>query len=194
VYAYVCVCLCVSWVCMHVSVNLFNIRGKKLHGNDQINYGEVKEAKFAHLSKVWINLQLHCSQQLEILTGIPILQQNHKIWVYIPYSLPCLLFVTAAAAKSLQSCSTLSDPMDCRPPGSSVPGILQARTLEWVAISFSNAWKWKVKVKSLSRSRLLGLHGLQPTRLSVHGIFQVRVLEWGAITFSGHYFSYYWKN
>ena len=45
----------------------------------------------------------------------------------------------AAAAKSLQSCPTLCDPMDCSPPGSSVPGILQARTLEWVAISFSNA-------------------------------------------------------
>lgn len=54
---------------MHVSVNLFNIRGKKLHGNDQINYGEVKEAKFAHLSKVWINLQLHCSQQLDLPHG-----------------------------------------------------------------------------------------------------------------------------
>ena len=61
----------------------------------------------------------------------------------------------AAAAKSLQSCLTLCDPMDCSPPGFSVPGILQERTLEWVAISFSNAWKWKVKVKSLSRVRLL---------------------------------------
>ena len=57
----------------------------------------------------------------------------------------------AAAAKSLQSCPTLCDPIDGSPPGSSVPGILQARTQEWVAISFSNAWKWKVKVKSLSR-------------------------------------------
>ena len=57
----------------------------------------------------------------------------------------------AAAAKSLQSCPTLCDPIDGSPPGSPVPGILQARTLEWVAISFSNAWKWKVKVKSLSR-------------------------------------------
>ena len=61
----------------------------------------------------------------------------------------------AAAAKSLQSCPTLCDPIDGSPPGSPVPGILQARTLEWVAISFSNAWKWKVKVKSLSRVRLL---------------------------------------
>ena len=60
----------------------------------------------------------------------------------------------AAAAKSLQSCPTLCDPRDGSPPGSPVPGILQARTLEWVAISFSNAWKWKVKVKSLSRVKL----------------------------------------
>ena len=60
----------------------------------------------------------------------------------------------AAAAKSLQSCLTLSNPIDGSPLGSSVPGILQARTLEWVAISFSNAWKWKVKVKSLSRAQL----------------------------------------
>ena len=61
----------------------------------------------------------------------------------------------AVAAKSLQSCPTLCDPTDGSPPGFPVPGILQARTLEWVAISFSNAWKWKVKVKSLSRVRLL---------------------------------------
>ena len=60
----------------------------------------------------------------------------------------------AAAAKSLQSCLTLCDPIDGSPPGPTIPGILQARTLEWVAISFSSAWKWKVKVKSLSRVRL----------------------------------------
>ena len=66
-----------------------------------------------------------------------------------------LLIGYAAAAKSLQSCRTLCDPRDGSPSGSPVPGILQARILEWVAISFSNAWKWKVKVKSLSRVRLL---------------------------------------
>ena len=60
----------------------------------------------------------------------------------------------AAAAKSLQSCPTLCDPIDGSPPGSAVPGILQARTLEWAAISFSNAWKWNVKGKLLSRARL----------------------------------------
>ena len=68
----------------------------------------------------------------------------------------CLsLVLDTAAAKLLQSCPTLCDPRDSSPPGSPVPGILQARTLEWVAISFSNAWEWKVKVKSLSRVRLL---------------------------------------
>ena len=61
----------------------------------------------------------------------------------------------AAAAKSLQSCPTLCDPIDGSSLGSPVPGILQASTLEWVAISFSNTWKWKVKVKSLSHVRLL---------------------------------------
>ena len=64
-----------------------------------------------------------------------------------------LIELPAAAAKSLQSCPTLCDPIDGSPPGSAIPGILQARTLEWVAIS-SSAWKWKVKVKSLSRVQL----------------------------------------
>ena len=64
-------------------------------------------------------------------------------------------FPAAAAAKSRQLCPTLCDPIEGSPPGSAIPGILQARTLEWVAISLSNAWKWKVKVKSLSRVRLL---------------------------------------
>ena len=64
-----------------------------------------------------------------------------------------LRYADAAAAKSLQSCLTLWDPIDGSQPGSSVPRILQARILEWVAMSFSNAWKWKVKVKLLSRVR-----------------------------------------
>ena len=65
------------------------------------------------------------------------------------------ILTTAAAAKSLQSCPTLCDPIDGSPRGSPIPGILQARTLEWVAISFSNAWNWKLKVKSLSGVWLL---------------------------------------
>ena len=101
----------------------------------------------------------------------------------IPFS--CCL----AAAKSLQSCPTLCDPVDGSPPGSPIPGILQARTLEWVAISFSNAWKWRVKVKSkievaqscptLSDPMDCSLPGS-----SIRGIFQARVLEWGATAFS----------
>ena len=65
------------------------------------------------------------------------------------------LLAAAAAAKLLQSCLTLCYTIDGSPPDSSVPGILQARKLEWVAISFSNAWEWKVKVKSLSCVQLL---------------------------------------
>ena len=72
-----------------------------------------------------------------------------------------VLSAAAAAAKSLQSCPTMCDPIDGSQPGFPVPGNLQARTLEWVAISFSNAWKWKVKVVSNSQRP----HGLQPTRL-----------------------------
>ena len=86
-------------------------------------------------------------------------QGNHYIWEVssvnwwdaLKTATPA---AAAAAAKSLQSCPTLCDPIDCSLPGSSVPGILQARTLEWVAISFSSAWKWKVKVKSLSSVQL----------------------------------------
>jgi len=94
---------------------------------------------------------------------------------------------SAAAAKSLQSCPTLCDPKDDSPPGSTLPGILQPRTLEWVATSFSNAWKWKVKVKSVSL-RLSDPMDCSLPGSSVHGIFQARVLEWGAIAFSGNIF------
>ena len=69
------------------------------------------------------------------------------------------------SAKSLQSCPTLCNPIDSSLPGSAVPGILQARTLEWVAISFSNAWKWKVKVKLLSRVWLFTAPWTAATRL-----------------------------
>ena len=74
---------------------------------------------------------------------------------WIPSIYNAAWYILAAAAKSLQSCPTLCNPIDGSPPGSPVPGIPQARTLEWVAISFSNAWKWKVKVTSLSRVQLL---------------------------------------
>ena len=82
-----------------------------------------------------------------------------------------------AAAKSLQSCPTLCDPIDSSPPGSPVPGILQARTLEWVAISESEVTQWCPTPSDPM--------DCSPPDPSVHGIFQARVLEWGAIAFSG---------
>ena len=82
----------------------------------------------------------------------------------------------SVAAKSLQLHLTLCDPIDGSPPGSTIPGILQARTLEWVATSFSN-----IKVQLLSRSDPMDC---SPPGSFVYGIFQARVLEWGAITFS----------
>ena len=97
------------------------------------------------------------------------------------------ILARAAAAKSLQSCPTLCDPRDGSPPGSPVPGILQARTLEWVAIAFSNAWKWKVKSESEGAQSCPTLSDAMDCSLpgsSHHGIFQARVLEWGAIAFS----------
>ena len=91
-------------------------------------------------------------------------------------------WTAAAAAKSRQSCPTLCDPIDGSPPGSPVPGILQARTLEWVAISFSNEGKWKAKVKSLSCVRLF----TTPWTAA----YQARVLESVAISFSN---AWKWK-
>ena len=86
-------------------------------------------------------------------------KNKHSLTFSFPIRMPFILFLVfwhwlelyAAVAKSLQLCPTLCDPIDGSPPGSPVPGILQARILEWAAISSSNAWKWKVKVKSLSR-------------------------------------------
>ena len=94
--------------------------------------------------------------------GLPSLWSCEKIHFYcltlricdMLFGQPNLIGIPAAAAKSLQLCPTLCDPIDDSPPGSPIPGILQARTMEWIAISFSNAWKWKVKVKSLSHVRL----------------------------------------
>ena len=114
-------------------------------------------------------------------------RQLCNIWKTVPGMIVDLAAAAAAAAKSLQSCPTLCNPIDGSPPGSPIPGILQARTLEWVAISFSNAWKWKVKLKSLIRVRLFATPwtACSLPGSSIHGIFQARVLEWGAVAFSG---------
>ena len=96
-----------------------------------------------NITSLWVSQYLSC---FGLNKGKLCLQ----IYFFVDIDLVFPKFSAAAAAKSLQSCPTLCDPIDGSPPGSPVPGILQARTPEWVAISFSNAWKWKVKVKSLS--------------------------------------------
>ena len=105
------------------------------------------------------------------------------VFIFFTFELIIRLWMSAAAAaKSLQSCPTLCDPIDGSPSGSAVPGILQARTLEWVAISSSNAWKWK-----WSRSVVSSCSDpmdCSPPVSSVRGIFQAKVLEWGATAFS----------
>ena len=90
---------------------------------------------------------------------------------------------TTTTTKSLQSCPTLCDPRDGSPPGSPVPGILQARTLEWVAISFSMKVKSESEVAQSCPTPSDSMDCSLPDS-SIHGIFQARVLEWGAIAFS----------
>ena len=100
------------------------------------------------------------SSRLCLLENWPRLQATIKIKIewclqFGPWPVSDSQYNSAAAAKSLQLCPTLCDPTDGSPPGSTIPGILQARTLEWVVISLFNAWKWKVKVKLLSHVQLL---------------------------------------
>ena len=92
------------------------------------------------------------SQNQGLFQGV---SSSHQVAKVLEFQFQHQSFQWIAIAKSLQSCPTLCDPIDGSPPGSAIPGILQARTPEWVAISFSNAWKWKVKVKSLSHVWLL---------------------------------------
>ena len=94
-------------------------------------------------------------RRVQIYTPIAVALYDHHPWHLQSIKIFICRQYTAAAAKSRQSCLTLWDPIDGSPPGSPVPGTLQARTLEWVAISFSNTWKWKVKVKLLSPIWLL---------------------------------------
>ena len=101
-----------------------------------------------NMMQIWFTLNA-CSVDTPTASFSPwTVSTNLYIHIHIPPT------SATAAAKSLQSCPTLCDSIDGSPPGSPVPGILQARTLEWVAISFSNAWKWKGKVKSFSHVRL----------------------------------------
>ena len=107
------------------------------------------------------------------------------IWFIYIYDTALVFFLAAAAAKSLQSCPILCNPIDGSPPGSPVPGILQARTLEWVAISFSNAWKWKVKVKSPSPVQVFATPWTAAYQAPPSMRFsRQELLGWGAIAYS----------
>ena len=132
-------------------------------------YGEIKHLWISHISyekskfpRTWKWIHYKVREPSFIFPrNIFINHRIKSVAIYSPND-----GAAAAAAKSLQSCPTLHDPTDGSPPDSPVPGILQARTLEWVAISFSSAWKWKGKVKSLSRVwDSSGPQGLQPTKL-----------------------------
>ena len=110
---------------------------------------------FSLLTLSWIYAEYkvdHCTcrilQAAMLMCLSCVTHQTYTLFLYRMVNL--LISAAAVAAKSLQSCPTLCDPTDVSPPGFPVPWILKARTLEWVAISFSNVWKWKVKVKSLS--------------------------------------------
>ena len=140
------------------------------------------------------NIRLHEINFLDTCTRISVINSKYMYWpltrcwkkFFLISQALNTIPTAAAAAKLLQSCLTLCNLRDGSPPGSPIPGILQARTLEWVAISFSNTWKWKVKVKSLSRVWLGDPMDCSLPGSSIHGIFQARVLEWGAIAFSKH--------
>ena len=106
--------------------------------------------EFAQTHVHWVGDAIQPSQPLSSPSPAFNLSQYQGLFQWV-----LCIAAAAAAAKSLQLCPTLCDPTDGSPPGSPVPGILQARTLEWVAISFSYAWEWKVKVKSPSCVQLL---------------------------------------
>ena len=115
--------------------------------------------KVLHLicQKIWKTQQWPQDWKRSVFIPIPKKGNAKECSTYCTFAL--ISHAAAATAKSFHSCRILCDPIDGSPSGSPVPGILQAITLEWVAISFSNAWKWKVKVKSLSRVRLLATSG-----------------------------------
>ena len=132
--------------------------------------------------KIWVSI-CWLFKRIEVLTFLYIVYTTAHRNMFFSICF-FMLYIQAATAKSLQSCPTLCDPIDGSPPGSPVPGILQARTLEWVAFPSpmhqSEKWKW-------SRSVVPTLSGPMDCSLpgsSIHRIFQARVLEWGSIAFS----------
>ena len=162
---YIVLDLSIPWHESAVGVHVFSILNPLPTPSHPIPQGHPSAPALSTLSRV-LNLDWQSITHMIInmfqchsLKSHPrLLPQSPKVcslYLCLPCCLAYRVIVAAAAAKSLQLCPALSDPMDCSPPGFPVPGILQARTLEWVAISFSNAWKWKVKVKSLSLVLLL---------------------------------------
>ena len=148
--------------------------------NSETHKWEAKPSSIRKKSQKFMSSPTAHKRVVQLLPGAS-LRVGHCSWIE--------LVVVVLLLLSLQSCPTLCDPIDGSPSGSTVPGILQVRTLERVAISFSNAWKWKVKVKSESEvpQSCLTLRDPMDCSLpgsSVRGIFQARVLEWGAIAFS----------
>ena len=191
-YNWICICITES-LCWTAEINTklcqlyFNKISEKKNSFGLIVWDPIRLKIFVDLY-TWVRI-------MAILTNLSIrkclLTLISKVRATSKYSLSQLMYFKKdsipAAAKALQSCPALWDPRDSSPPGSALPGILQARTLEWVAISFSNAWK----VKSESEVAQLCLTLWDPIDSSlpgssVHGIFQARVLEWGAIAFSKH--------
>ena len=171
-----CVCVCV-YVCTFSSVWLFvtpltvalwlicpwNFPGK----NTGVGFRFLLQGIFPTQGS---NLGLFCL----------LYRQAGSLLLVPPWKPHAAAAAAAAAAKSLQSCPTLCDPIDSSPPGSADPGILQTRTLEWVAVSFSKAWKWKVKSESevtQSHPTLRDPLDCSLPGSSIHGIFQARVLE-----------------
>ena len=132
------------------------------------------------------NLRISCFKADLLGNGLGTKEEPHKPseWItplfffFFSLQVPVIIKAAAAAAKLPQSCPTLCDPIDGSPPGSPIPRILQARTLEWVAISLSNAGKWEVRVKSLSHVWLSDPKDCSLPGSSIHGIFQARALEW----------------
>ena len=129
--------------------------------------GTLKSLLQHHSSKASI---LHCSPFFIVQLSYPFMNTGKTIaltrWTFVGKVMSLLFnMLSATAAKSLHLCLTLCNPIDGSPPGSPVPGILQARTLEWGAIAFSNAGKWKWKWSHSVVSNSLRPHGLQPTRL-----------------------------
>ena len=127
------------------------------------------------LEEVFIWLESVVSVLLCTKCGLFYKSCYSKLKVLLWRSKKKMFIAAAAAAKSLQACLTLCDPIDSSPPDSSVPGILQARILEWVAISFSNAWKWKVREVAQSCPTLSDPMDCSPPGSSIHGTFQARV-------------------